>query len=309
MLRRVLLFFALSFLAYGQTFDLACPPTFQPVPGRVTQNSITGRLRANECADPVTGEAQYNAGLLTSYTVKEALFVAKDINGSGSTSLNNAFMGFGFSWQFLPALTPVFLPKTAGNLGQYTGLSISAFDTATNSSRILVENQLTGNAIFGTVASLNSKPSLTVLAKLRATPGRYWIGWVNDVGPSTADFDVDAPLIQVLGFRASSFAPDTTWKCYMGDNSPPPTIIDSLVTVDTTVHVFSVRFDGANVNWFIDRTLVCSTPYATGQFAIGQKAVVIEAGNNGVNVAACTAACMAIGYVIHKQEGLLNQPF
>lgn len=86
----------------------------------------------------------------------------------------------------------------------------------------------------------------------QTTHCRIWIGTANS--GSGGSFQSDQPSLSIAGFRYSTAAGDTTWKCVcqIGGTIGQQTIVDSGVAVDTNFHLFQMYWDETNVIFYID---------------------------------------------------------
>jgi hypothetical protein len=119
------------------------------------------------------------------------------------------------------------------------------------------------------VRSLGTTLSLSFLIKLNNTSTiRIWMG-LSDTGVGTANvfgsvdrsnavFQTDTPAAQFVGFRYKGGASSYTLVAQT-DASHQTTKNASIGNIDTTtVHLFSMQWDGTNVNFYVDASFAGS---------------------------------------------------
>lgn len=96
---------------------------------------------------------------------------------------------------------------------------------------------------------------------LSSTTVRYWIGaGEGNTANYPTELKTNTPTTGFVGFRYSTTAGDTTYKC-IGTDGIGITIVDSLIAVDNVnSHVFEIRpaTSGTSVKYYIDGTLVAT---------------------------------------------------
>lgn len=94
-------------------------------------------------------------------------------------------------------------------------------------------------------------------AKLEATTSeRVWLGLTEDVAASR---DADDPTIDHVGFRYSTNASDTNWKCVTNDGGVGGTVNDSGVAASTTSFLWEiVETNATDFKFYINGALVCT---------------------------------------------------
>lgn len=115
---------------------------------------------------------------------------------------------------------------------------------------------IAGDALYRTGRNI----SVAAALQFRDTTDvRQWFAMTNAAatGGATGFGASDSPAAQYAGFRFSTLASDTTFKCITSDNVAQ-TIIDSGIIPDGKEHRFSIVFDDVNLNvkFYIDGALV-----------------------------------------------------
>jgi len=103
---------------------------------------------------------------------------------------------------------------------------------------------------------------LRTLFKLVATGtnNRYWAGLLGQVTLtviSGTQYFADVPTVPTMAFRWSQ-GTDVNWKAFVGTGAAQ-TIVDTGIAPSTTAsHVFEIAFDGTNVRFYVDASLVAT---------------------------------------------------
>lgn len=152
----------------------------------------------------------------------------------------------------------------------YSVANTGAFASVAASSTMPTSEQITTSATASSGAGAEYNAGGTVMAGIGAFSARIKLGstalervWV---GMSTGPFDAgtlvtDTPLLPLLGFRYSTVAGDSNWKCVTANGVGGQNTVDSTVAADTNSHKlgFSVATGGGSVSFFIDGVAVCGT--------------------------------------------------
>jgi hypothetical protein len=101
------------------------------------------------------------------------------------------------------------------------------------------------------------------------TPGsthvRYWVCTISSYPGNVVGsgfLEADSPSVAIsgyscIGFRFSTAAGDTTWKCYAGNTTGSATIVDSGVAIDTAAgHIFELQQSAGAIVFLIDGVIV-----------------------------------------------------
>ena len=135
--------------------------------------------------------------------------------------------------------------------------------------------QLVGGTTSGTVhASVGQNASPTFMALVSSflyrihlsqfnTGDRYWVELSDSSPLATTNFSTDNPVANVVGFRLSQLAGDTTWQAYCSTDDTHFTVVDTGVAPDLTGahHIFELRHaqgTPGTVLFFIDGAQVAS---------------------------------------------------
>lgn len=107
------------------------------------------------------------------------------------------------------------------------------------------------DAIHSVAHSLRSIWQITVSS---TTACRYWLGYSN--GTVANMVDSDTPAFSFLGFRFSTVAGDTNWKCATDNGSGTPNIVDSGVAVAAGEYLMGIAQNSVagSAQFFINRT-------------------------------------------------------
>lgn len=107
------------------------------------------------------------------------------------------------------------------------------------------------DAIHSVAHNLRSIWQITVSS---TTSCRYWLGYSN--GTVANMVDSDTPAFSYLGFRFSTNASDTNWKCVTDNGSGTPTVVDSGVAVAAGEYLMGIMQNtpAGTAQFFINRT-------------------------------------------------------
>ena len=87
--------------------------------------------------------------------------------------------------------------------------------------------------------------------------------WVVETDQTVANMGAsDSPTGNYIGFRYSTSAPDSNWKCVMDNNSVTNTVVDSGIAADANGHRFEVLMNdtgsAGSATFRIDGKAVCA---------------------------------------------------
>jgi hypothetical protein len=165
--------------------------------------------------------------------------------GSGTTW---GFNGGGWTYNGLAAS-----PDIAASATEPHGVKFQTSAVAGSSSNAQVSVGTAGIEI-----TLGLLKSIKFLVKLGQTTNmRMWIGVTDQIAAAT--FRSDTPAANFVGYRYSTAAGDTKWKCVTNTDATHQTATnESGAHLDTSLHVFEIRFDGTNAVFLIDNVQVGS---------------------------------------------------
>ena len=132
----------------------------------------------------------------------------------------------------------------------------TATDTAAYRPTSSGASYLTDNHDCASLGSLNQM--WTRFALQRTTFTRNWIGFSPTTNTQANALASNLPSANLFGFRFSTSAVDTTWKCYASPDGISTTIVDTGITPDANFHLFSIVSKAGVLTFFMDNVLVAT---------------------------------------------------
>lgn len=146
---------------------------------------------------------------------------------------------------------PTFVGPSATEPGSYEFSTTAAANTSSNLGEAGV-GSTAANITLGVLRVWRCRVRLLQTTNLRA-----WFGIFSALG---INMRTDTPAAAYAAFRFSTAAGDAKWQCVTATDATHQTVTPESTSshVDTGYHTFEITFDGSNVNFFIDGTLVGS---------------------------------------------------
>lgn len=189
-----------------------------------------------------------------------------------------------------------------GDLINGSGTASAVAATTTEPAMMQYITTTTDASNAGTVGNANYVTGRNVryqsYMRLNATDTvRAWISISTNPFASQA---ADSPPGDFAGFRYSTSAGDTTWKCATRNNTST-TFVDSGVAASTAGSDFEIAFNDTDgtVSFFIDGASVCSSPVSATLPRSGQMMKVV---NTVTCVACATARALQIGWMYVESD-------
>jgi hypothetical protein len=182
---------------------------------------------------------------------------------TGGYSIDGDYSSLGF------IETQVYGPN-GGGVGQFPVIFLE--DSASTDGTAFIANENSGWVTKPYVkfrANIGGGPSASGYGP--NTTYRAWLGLGNNISSTNWATDNPTNPIDVIAFRFSTAAGDTTIKCVVRNalSGVPgwlaPVVIDTGIVPDTNFHDFVINMsDGAHINFLIDGTQVAQVPLTAG---------------------------------------------